>query len=253
MKRLLAGLIYTLGFSIAQAGEAQISLEDILLLTEHGVSDETIQVFLETREIGFVPDAEDIDKLLAAAVSEEVIRYILRQTATSSAPSYSYQTTTYADRYPPYYYTPYYSGSSFFLGYSSFPHDWHRNHYSGVHYTLPHHGAAHYLGYNDHAALYRGGQEVHTSRYGPGHNTTTGIRHSIAPSPGQHSAGRIGQHFGNEQSVSNSLGSPGHVVEKTVIQRSRHKPAHGGQRSIRHNTRSRTHSSGLSGGHGGGH
>jgi hypothetical protein len=249
MKCLLTSLIYAVGVSIALAEGSKISLEDILLLTERGVSDETILILLETQEIGFVPDVEDIDKLLAAVVSEEVIRYILRQSATYPAPSYSYQTTTYADRY-----TSYYSGSSFFLGYSSFPHDWFRNHYSGVHYTSPHHGATHYLGYNDHAVLYRGGHvEVHTSRYGLGNDTSGISQRGGAGRIAEQSVDVIGQHTENKQGVRNRSGSPKHIVEKTVIQRSRHKPVYGGQRRMGHNTRSRTQSSGLSGGHGGGH
>ena len=262
MKRLLASLICIAGLSVAQAGALQISLEDILLLTERGVSDETVLVFLETREIGFIPDAEDIDKLLAAAVSEEVIRYILRQTATYSAPSYSYRTTTYVDLYPPYYYTPYYSGTSVFLGFSSFPHAWFGSHHGGVHHASLHHGAVHHLGHKDHGALshaiHRGGRVgVHASRHGLGHNVATGIRHGGARSTGRiakHSVGVIGRHTGNKHSVRHSMGRTRHVGGKNVIHRGRHKAAHGGRHSVGHSTRSTAHRGGHSrGGHSGGH
>jgi len=233
MKRLLASLIGIAGLGVAQAGALQTSLEDILLLTERGVSDETVLVFLETRELGFTPVAEDIDKLLAAGVSEEVIRYILRQTATYSAPPYTYRTATYVDRYPPYYYTPYYAGTSVFFGYSGFPHYWFRHHYGGVHHTPLHHRTVHRPGHNDQGAL------SHTVHRGLGHNNATGIGHSGARSAGH--------------SVSLGAGSPGHVGAKSGTHRSQHTAARGDQHSVRHSSRSAAHRGGHSGGHSGGH
>lgn len=227
MKRLLKSLIFTAGLGIAQAGTLQISLEDILFLTKRGVSDETVLVFLKTREIGFIPNAEDIDKLLASGVSQEAIRYILRQTATYSTPSYSYRTTTYVDLYPPYYYTPYYSGTSVYLRYSSYPYPWFGNYYGGVHYASLHHRGVHHLGHNDHGVLshsvHRGGHVgVHASRHGLGHNVATGIRHG----GGRHRVAHGGRH-----NVGHSRRSPAH------------RGGHGGGR----------HRGGHSGGHGGGH
>ena len=119
---------------VAQADAPQVSLEDILLLMERGVSNETLLVFLETREIGFTLDVEDIDELLEAGVSEEIISYLLQRTAKYSVPSYADRTTNYQDRYPLYYYTPYYSATSVFLGFSSFPRAWFRHHHSAVHH-----------------------------------------------------------------------------------------------------------------------
>ena len=63
MMRLLASLVIVASFGIVQAGDMTVSLDDILLLSQRGVSDETILVFLQNREIGFVPDADDIDSL----------------------------------------------------------------------------------------------------------------------------------------------------------------------------------------------
>jgi len=239
MKRLLKSLIFIAWLGIAHAGTQQISLKDILFLAERGVSDETMLVFLESREVGFIPDAEDIDKLLSAVVSEEVIRYLLRQTATNttnSTPSYSYRTITYEDLYPAYYYTPYYSGGSGFFGYSSYPHTWYGSHYGGVHYTSLHHGATHSQGYNDHGTLslshtvHRGGGHIgsHASRYGRGHNVAVGIRHGGS----RHTVAHEGR-----QSVGHSRRSPAHR-SGGVHSRSQHGGGHSG---------------GHGGGHGGGH
>ena len=78
MKRLLASLALVTGISIVEAGTMTVSLDDIVLLSQRGVSDQTILVLLQTREIGFVPGADDIDSLLETGVSEEVIRYLLQ-------------------------------------------------------------------------------------------------------------------------------------------------------------------------------
>ncbi len=216
MKRLLVSLICIAGLSIsiAQAGTPKTSLEDIMLLVGRGISDETIMVFLKTRKIGFTPDAEDIDKLLVSGLSQEAIRYILRQTATYSTSSYSYQTTTYVDPYP-----PYYSRSSFYLGYSSYPYTWFGNNYGGVHYASLRHGGIHNLRHNNHGYLSRrvhSGEHAgaHNTNHRLGHNTATGIRHG-------------GSRY-------------------TVAHRGR-------QHSVRHTSRSSTHRSGYSRGHGGTH
>jgi uncharacterized membrane protein YgcG len=236
MKRLLASLICTIGLSIAQAGSLQISIEDILLLAEQGVSDETILVFVKTREIGFIPDAEDIDKLHAASISEEVIRYILRQTATDSSPSYRYQTRSYVDYYPLYYYTPYYYGSSVFLGYSGYPHTWFGNYYGGVHYTPLHYK------YNDHGVLSHGGghRTVHANRHGLGHNGLSVRRHGNR------------QHTVRQHTVRHGgLHNVGHSSRNTNHRGGGYSRRHGGGGI---HGGGRGHSGGHSGGgHGGGH
>jgi len=198
MKCLLASLVYIAGLGIAQAG-VQLSLEDILLLTERGVSDETVLVFLETREIGFTPGAEDIDKLLAAGVSEDVIQYLLRQTAVNSALPYPYRTITYVDRYPPYYYTPYYSGTSVYLGYSGFPHAWFRQHHGGAHHTSLHHGVVHHnREHNDVAGIGHVGatSATHRARHTTKNHKSRGASHRGGNSS-RHSGGHSGHGGGH--------------------------------------------------------
>ena len=142
----------------AQASHLQVSLDDIVLLSQQGVSDQTILLFLENREAGFALDADALDKLLLAGVSGEVIRYLFSQNTTAQTagaseptipPAYttnsntyiSYPTVTYLDNYPGYYYTPYYYGGFYSFGFSSYPHRWF-GHYSrgGRHATNAHHG-----------------------------------------------------------------------------------------------------------------
>jgi hypothetical protein len=245
----------------AQADVPQVSLEDILLLIERGISNETVLVFLETRDIGFILDAEDIDKLLAAGVSEEVISYLLQQTATYSVPSYSYRTTTYVDRYPSYYYTPYYSATSVFLGFSSFPRAWFRHHHSGVHHGPLHHDGVHHPAHNDRGALShavpRGGHGgVHVPRHGLGHNDPIGIEARGVRSTGRiagHSLRSSGRHIGEKQSVGHRTLRLGVIGGKSATHRGRHTAQHGNRHSAGHSSRSVAYRGGHSGGHGTGH
>ncbi len=52
MKRLLASLAILVGFGIAHAGGTTVSLDDIVMLSQRDVSDQTILVLLQNREIG---------------------------------------------------------------------------------------------------------------------------------------------------------------------------------------------------------
>jgi len=124
MKRLLATLLCITGLTLAQASDLKVSLDDILLLANRDVSDQTILVFVQSRGIGFTPDAGDIDKMLEAGISEEVIRYLLEESAlAATAPTYSYQQLpTYIAPYPAYYYYPYYSKPPIYYGFSGLLH-----------------------------------------------------------------------------------------------------------------------------------
>ncbi len=257
------------GQNAAQEGAPQVSLEDILLLIERGVSNETIVVFLETREIGFIPDAEDIDKLLAAGASEEVISYLLQQTATHSTPSYADQPKTYVDRYPSYYYTPYYSATSVFLGFSSFPRAWFHHHHRRVDHGPLHHDAAHNQAHNDRGALFHavprsGHGGVHARHHSQRHNALVGIEHSGARSTGRiagHSARFSGRHIGKKHSVSHSTRSRGliggnsatHHGLQTVRHGSRHSASHSNHSVTHRGGHSIRHRTGHSTGHGGWH
>jgi hypothetical protein len=159
MKYWLAMPLVVATFGV-QAGHMTVTLDDILLLSQRGVSDETILVFLQNREIGFTPNAADIDKLLLAGVSEEVTRYLILQTATKPAYAYPPVTTAYADPYPASYYTPYYddytsfySGSSSFFGLAAFPYPYYGyGYYGGTHHDRADHTRPSHFGNRDHRA-----------------------------------------------------------------------------------------------------
>jgi len=213
MKQSLASLVIIGAFGIVQAGNMTVSLDDVVLLSQRGVSDETILVLLQNREIGFVPAADDIDSLLEAGVSEEVIRYLLQKTA--GTPLRTYAPVVYVDPYPVYYYRPYYSGSSLYFGYSTFPHTSYRHGHHGVgHHSRPHHPTPLHLTHND-----RG-------------------KHGLTHTGGGH--GKTGSFSHNSSSVSHGSSSASHNSS------SGHSRSGGfGHRG--------GHGSGHSGGHGGGH
>lgn len=221
MKRLLASLAIVTSFGIVEAGTMTVSMDDIVLLSQRGVSDQTILVLLQTREIGFVPGADDIDSLLETGVSEEVIRYLLQKTATP--PPDTYIPVSYADPYPSYYYRPYYASTSLYYGYSSFPHTSYRyRHHGAGHHSRPHHPAPrHYRTHNDHD---NAGHDIPHTGYdtgSAGHDKTVSISHNA-------------RNAGHSRS-----GSASHSRNSRIGHRSGH---------------SRGHSSGHSGGgHGSGH
>lgn len=248
MKRLLAGLLIFASFGMVQAGNMVASMDDVLLLTQRGVSDETILVFLQSRVVNFIPDASDIDKLLEAGVSEEVIRYLLGQTTSTpsdtSTPLYIPTPVAYADPYPPYYYrpyyyTPYYARSSLFYGfptffYSSYGHRYRR----AAHHNRPHHSGSVHLAHNG----YGGHGVSHTGGHNPGHSIAS-VGHNI-PSVG-HSIASVAH---NIPSAGHTIASAGHSQTGSI----------GHSRSAGHSSsggHSSSHSGGghSGGGHGGGH
>ena len=68
--------VLLLGAGAARAQGRPASLDDVVLLAQSGLSDDTILSFLETRSIGFVLSATSIVQLRAAGVSEVIIRYL---------------------------------------------------------------------------------------------------------------------------------------------------------------------------------
>ncbi|VAW76443.1 hypothetical protein MNBD_GAMMA13-1023 [hydrothermal vent metagenome] len=184
MKQLLASLVIIGTFGGVQAGNMIVSLEDIVLLSQRDVSDETILVLLQNREIGFTLGAKDVDSLLEAGVSEEVIRYLLQKTASAPLPTYA--PVTYVVPYPSYYYRPYYSGTSLY-----------RHHYYGVgHHRWTHAPAslhfAHTGGGHSRGLGHRSSSIGHRSighRSSGGHSRSHSFGHR-----GGHSGGHGGGH-----------------------------------------------------------
>lgn len=123
MKRLLAALVLVTAFNMSQADIPTASFQDVLVLVERGVSDETILAFLATRRVGFILDVDAIDLLLVSGVSEEVIRYLLLAAATS-ADSIPDPTRPYVDALPADYVARYYAGSGLITRRSAYPRIW---------------------------------------------------------------------------------------------------------------------------------
>jgi uncharacterized membrane protein YgcG len=236
MKHLLTSFIFAISLGTAQASDMVVSLDDILMLSQRGVSDETILVFLQNRELGFTPDADDIDSLLEAGLSEEIVRYLLQQ--TPAKPTEVSSAVVYVDPYPPYYYRPYYTRTSLFLGFSAFPHTISgRRHHGGVRHNRPHHGRSHsYESYNN----------TYSTRGNLGSITHTGApgrRHGIT------GAGHITPHAGHDISVveHDKTGSIGHAdrnqehIKTTSINHNTPGVGHSTTTRIKHVARNNGH------------
>jgi len=246
---ILTGLSVLVLAVPAQAEHRTASLEDVILLAEGGISDETILVFLDSREIGFELGTEEMLLFREAGVNEEVIRYLLERVAAGSE---KVDADT-DDLYPPGYYayperfyaTEYFAGAGYYFGASILPYWWYDDHFlhyqsHGGGYLYGHSGHHGYTSLGHHSSV---GQGIHDSSYlarghagggshlgGGGHT----VGHS-SPSHGSRTYGS-GRHGGTGHS------SPGHSSGRNG--------RHGGGRSGGHGG---GHSGGRSGGHGGGH
>ena len=125
--RILFPLLLALAFPVsAGALAAPASLEDIILLGESGVSDETIRVFLSSRPVDFDLDADAIARLKEAGISEENIQFLLDIFGEQASEADKEVVVVVApDPYPHYYYGSYYIAGAF-------PH-W------GFHFSFPFH------------------------------------------------------------------------------------------------------------------
>ncbi len=138
--RCLVGLWGLVMMAGVQADHLKVSFEDVILLNQRGVSEQTLLLFLENRALTFKLDAVTLDKLMTVGVSEEVIRYLVSQTQPEHAPSdtkakekapESTPITNYVPYpvYPTYFYTPNYYSYSYVYGRSYYPHDWFGPHF----------------------------------------------------------------------------------------------------------------------------
>jgi len=225
MKRLLATLlcITGLGLALAQANDLKVSLDDILLLANRDVSDQTILVFVQSRGIGFTPDAGDIDKMLEAGISEEVIRYLLEESAlAATAPTYSYQQLpTYIAPYPAYYYYPYYSKPPIYYGFSGLLHAGYINH-STRHHSMPRHTTPRHP--------YR--------------------KHYLSPSPPLHHGSNRAVHISTQNYEPHIASNPGHIDSSHTKNKSASNSHHAKKSGKQHRQKySGKHKSSLSRGH----
>ncbi|MCZ6656960.1 MAG: hypothetical protein O7C67_06655 [Gammaproteobacteria bacterium] len=200
-----------------------VSFDDVVLLAQSDISDQTIRTFLDFRELDFALDAGALLRLREAGVSEAVIRYLLEQDAASSTalPTDTVLTGYSAKGYPSYYY-----GSSRIGGTAAFPFGWYDHHYFGLGHTTiyrnaPHHNGGHSLGHAVGITHGHDGNIPHASSVLGGHRSSPG--HSI-------------RHTGSR---------PSHNIRHAssrLSHRARHRRGHTGR-----------HAAGHSGGHSGGH
>lgn len=129
MRRMLMALLCLLVLvaPAARASHRQVTPDEIIQLTQSGLSDETIITFLETRDLAFVPDVNEIVRLRAAGVSEVVIQYLVTRTAVRP-PSYA-AVPPPPPAYPVGYYAPGYATAAIVsVGFPLLPywlHDFH--------------------------------------------------------------------------------------------------------------------------------
>ena len=132
MKRLPLLALYTaLGvcsmLNSAYSQDDTVSFDDVLLLAQSGISDRTIMTFLKVRRLDFVLDAEGIQQLREAGVSEDIIQYLLNYAyAPISVPQTYDIPISYNTSYPSYYY------STRLVGRTAFSLGWYDHRYFGL-------------------------------------------------------------------------------------------------------------------------
>jgi hypothetical protein len=149
--------------SLAYSQDGTVSLDDVVLLAQSDISDQTILTYLKYRNLDLALDADAVQRLRKDGVSEEIIRYLLERDSTSVAATPTYVVATgYNTGYPSYYY------GARLVGTTVYPLSWYHHHYYPLRFST----------------VYRPG-----AHYGPG------ISHSVGVSPGHepiHSPGILG-------------------------------------------------------------
>ena len=276
MKHILAVLVFILSIGIANAGHLNVTLNDLLLLAESGVSNKTILAFIEPRKITFTLDAKEIAKLRKAGLSEEVIQYLLAKSRQAGLTYNQYINPPVPYPYP---YPGYYYGPSLYLGFGGGHHALFDHHFVSLHHAAPHHTGLH-RGTPFHVAHSRstGGHHIgHTSQFAVGSGSThstsinsshnTGRGHSILGRKSHHTSGSSAQSTRSSRHDSNrSHGTLGRSSHNTsgigaLISRHHSNRSHNIQgHSSHHTSSSRAHSTNRrsshssshhSGGHGG--
>ena len=182
-------------------------MDDIVLLAESDISDQTILTFIRYRQLDFVLDAKGVQRLREAGVSEDVIQYLLNRDATPVAAIRTYVIPTgYATGYPSYYYGARLVGTTMFsLG-------WYDHHYFGLGYTTDyryprHYYQSHSLSHSGSITLGHGYAPIHGSSLSVGHRNSLGhsigqrhgLGHSVSHGGGHsvnHGGGHGGSHGG---------------------------------------------------------
>lgn len=148
----IVGCLCLLGLATgARAEESLDSLDDVILLVEAGISDETIRVFITSRQIEIELGPEEILRLRRSGVSEAVLEFLLtRIGAARPEPADSRVPLSTGPFFP----SRYYRGNSvfsvgYYLGASYIPRWW----FYHLYFSFPfshqqevltgHHGSTH--------------------------------------------------------------------------------------------------------------
>jgi hypothetical protein len=201
----LTALGMLLNPSPAYSQDGGVSLDDVILLAQTDISDQTVLVFLKYRNLSFVLDADAVRRLSEAGVSEQVITYLLTKDAAPVAAAPTYVVSTgYNTTYPSYYY------GTRLVGTTAYRLSWYNHHYYPFGYAAGYRPGAHYdsgsgVGHSVGIALGHDGAPIHTpgilggehqighSAVGLGHSIGLGQSHSRGSGRG-HVSGRSGGH-----------------------------------------------------------
>ncbi len=210
MRKAILGVLFSLVLAnpAVAAHGLEVSLEDLTLLAESDLSDETILVFLEPRELRFELDPEAIAHLRQQGVSDEVIRYLLEKT---DAPKDRDEGVVYvsAGPYPPRYYLPHYAHELFpYFGATIL---WHWTH--GYHRVAHHLAGGHHFGVSARHSSSHGGRHLASGRH------RVGGHHARGHSKAGHGARHLGSQRAGHARAGHSGG--GH--------RGGHSGGHGGR------------------------
>jgi hypothetical protein len=146
----------------AYSKDGTASVEDIVLLAQSDISQQTILTFLKHRKLDFAVDADAVKSLREGGVGDEIIRYLSQPDATPTARTPAYVVATgYSTSYPSYYF------GARLVGTTAYPLSWYNHHYYPPGYASVFRPGAHYgpsssVGHSDGASL------VHDSLYAPG-------------------------------------------------------------------------------------
>ncbi len=226
MKYLFASLIMLLSISTLNANQNTTSLDDITLLTKRGLSDKSILIFLKNSELDFVLSAKNIDQLLQAGVSENIVQYLLQQpsiapSSIASAPTPSPTTyitepaVTYVAPYPNYFYAPRYIN--------------HTNHYRN---SALQYGFATAYTRNDNRLNRHVSARHHSTR-----------RHVIVPFTTPHIPSVIDRHHNQQRMIihpsvlGHNTNKAPHHINKHPMNRENHSENHGRRHKQGHETR----------------
>ena len=176
----------------AYSQDDMASLDDVLLLAQNDISDQTILTFLKYRRLDFPLDAKAVQRLRDGGVSDDVIRFVLERDATTIAALPTYVVPTgYRTGYPSYYY------GARLVGTTEFPLGWYKHHYFRFGYTTvysypQHHSPSHSLGHSVGITLGHDRDRLHIPIL---HGRNHLIRRHGGHSPG-HSGGHRRGHWG---------------------------------------------------------